>query len=44
MEIITTAIATILLFYGIAKLASAIANFEEKRKAASEAAWINEWR
>ena len=42
MEIITTAIATILTFYGLIKLMNAIAETERKRKAASEAAWINE--
>ena len=42
MEVVTTMLATILTFYGLIRLANAIAIAEEKRKAASEAAWINE--
>lgn len=44
MEVVTTIIATILTFYGLVKLMNAIAETERKRKAASEAAWINDWR
>ena len=39
MEIVSTIILTVLCFYGLARLAAAIAKAEDERKARSDAAW-----